>query len=142
MNSINLKSSLLLKIHTVLVLAGSSVALAGEATPVTFHVTGVRSFDGTKELCPTKNCSATTITVEGYANSVEYVLTCGEIVILEPGTSGEIHQKVVCAHVHAHTDYPANIFPDTVAFQSGPQSADTRVLVAVYHIVSERETRK
>jgi hypothetical protein len=115
-------------------------ASAQEPTRVLFHVISVRSADSTRESCPNENCSATKLTVEGHANSVEYILTCDEILLFNPEPSAGVRQRIICQHVHANAEYPAKVFAGYVIFQPVPHTSAPD-LVGTYSIVSEKETR-
>jgi hypothetical protein len=121
-----------------------NVASAGQdAVQTTFHVTSVRSEDA-KDWCEAGKCTAKTITVEGYSaakgegnSSVEYVLTCTEVIASEPTP----HYSVVCTHLHAHNDYPAKVYASAIYFGE-PETTKPDLTYAAYEIVSEKETTK
>jgi hypothetical protein len=101
---------------------------------ISLHVTAVRSEEA-HDWCTTGECSATRITVEGYSNTTEYVLDCVEVVAQKPSP----HFADYCNRVHAHNDYDAKLFTDSIAFNLvKPQSSDGSP-VSLYHIVSEKE---
>ncbi len=110
-----------------------------KGTPITFHVTAVRSEEehDVGERCQ-GDCSRTRITVEGYSNATEYVLACVEVTAYKPST----HLVVSCGRVHANNDYIARRYADSIAFgEYKPQSPDEPVASA-YEIVSEQEVNK
>ena len=117
-----------------------------EFTRAVFHVTSVRSGEA-KDWCGTGNCSAIRYTVEGYITSkddpfsVEYVLECVEVLNMIQETT------VVCAHVHAHEEYPVTVFSDGInfehQFEHKKESSDTKEpTYSGYKIVSEKEVAK
>jgi hypothetical protein len=104
---------------------------------ISFHVTGVHSEEA-HDWCATGECSATRITVEGYSNTTEYVLDCVEVITHKPSP----HYADYCDHVHAHNDYDAKLWADSIGFKPiKPQTAD-ETPVSLYHIVSEKEINK
>jgi hypothetical protein len=118
---------------SIILLAFTARAMSQQK--VTFHVTSVSQADAT-DYCT--KCNATRFTVEGYTQNkdggVKYVLECVEVI---PGESN--HKSVACFRVHAHTDYGARIFTDSVAFGSSSQSDP---VVIDYSIKSEKELKK
>ncbi len=128
----------------VLTLRGQALGQDDKGTPIVFHVTAVRSEDA-KDWCTTGECSATRYTVEGYSDVkgdsgfVEYVLDCVETLVEKPSP----HYTAVCGRVHAHNDYQAKLWSDSIFFgdETKPPSSNGVFLVA-YHIVSEREASK
>jgi hypothetical protein len=105
---------------------------------ITFHVSSVKSEDA-KDMCSsTDKCTATRFTVEGYTDTVEYVLDCVEI----RNTTPPANYVVVCPNVHAHNDYLARLGLDYIAFERVSESPSTGPSVSTYHIVSEREVGK
>lgn len=102
-----------------------------------FHVTAVRSEEA-HDWCTTGECGATRITVEGYSNTTEYVLDCVEVIAQKPSP----HYADYCDHVHAHNDYEAKLWADSIGFKPiKPQTAG-EAPVSLYHIVSEKEMSK
>lgn len=107
----------------------------GQVQNITFHVTAVRSEDAPK-VCD--DCSATKITVEGYSDTIEYVLECTEVVASKPSP----HFTVVCDRVHAGSDYDARMTVTSIWFgPDKPQSSDGP-LAGHYDIVSEKEVKR
>ena len=115
-----------------------------EATPITFHVSAVRSEEA-HDWCTSGECSATRYTVEGYSDVkgdsvlTEYLLECIEVMASKPRP----HLTNVCGRVHAHNDYEAQLWSDSIFFgdETKPQSSEGVVTVG-YHIVSEKEVKK
>jgi hypothetical protein len=111
---------------------------------ITFHVTAVRSEEA-HDYCTTGDCSATRFTVEGYSDVkgdsilTEYVLECIEVIASRPTP----HRTNVCGRVHAHNDYEAKLWSDSIFFgdETKPPSSEDLITVA-YRIVSEKEVKK
>lgn len=103
----------------------------------TLHVTSVKSEEA-KDWCTDGKCSATRYTVEGYADSVDYVLDCVQVMATEPSP----HFVTVCSHVHANSDYAVKILSDAVSFLDEAGSSGTEPSHALYQIVSEKERTK
>ena len=114
-----------------------------KGTPITFHVTAVRSEEA-RDWCTNAECSAIRYTVEGYSDVksdsslIEYVLDCVQVMVPKPSP----HFTIVCAQVHAHNDYDATLWSNAISFSPPkPQSPDAP-MAAAYQIVSEREVSK
>jgi hypothetical protein len=109
---------------------------------INFHVTSVRQEDD-KTVCQTGECSATKITVEGYANlphtgsRIDFVLTCEEYLAYKP----KPHISLSCARVHANSNYDAILYPDSIYFLNMPKPADS-AMEANYEIESDEEVNK
>jgi hypothetical protein len=112
-------------------------SLGEDTEKAMFHVTSVQSGEA-KDWCTTGKCSATKITVEGYTNSVEYVLECVQTIANEPSP----HVTVVCDHVHANSDYVVRIGADYIGFGEPQKSSETEPFHSLYQIVSEKERTK
>jgi hypothetical protein len=104
---------------------------------ISFHVTAVRSEDAT-DWCPTGECDATRITVEGYSATTEYVLDCVEVITHKPSP----HYSDYCDHVHAHNDYDATLWPANIGFKPIKSKTADGAPVSLYRIVSEKEMSK
>jgi hypothetical protein len=135
------------EIFVIAVLCGLSLSQQSlgqeKSTPITFHVTAVRTEEA-HDWCTNAECSATRYTVEGYSDIkgdsslVEYVLDCVQVMVPKPSP----HFTVVCAQVHAHNDYDAELWSNAIFFgQPKPQSSDGPMFAA-YQIVSEKEVNK
>jgi hypothetical protein len=139
----------------ILVLAGSLLMFTGhlygqsqdddgtQGTKIIFHVTSVRQEDAPND-CPTNGCEATRFTVEGYADvrhdshSTEYVLRCTEILVDKPSP----HFADTCGRVHAHNDYDATVFADTIYFADRKKKPEGAPPEALYKIMSEKEVNR
>lgn len=103
----------------------------------TLHVTSVHSEEA-KDWCESP-CTAKRIRVEGYTgpegatNSIEYLIECVEITVVNPH-----HISLACPRVHPHSDYVVYVFDDGINFDLGGQQPSTGV-VGIYDIVSEKE---
>jgi hypothetical protein len=93
------------------------------------------------DWCPTGECAATKITVDGYSKGMkslaaltEYVLQCVEVIVVKPTP----HTTIMCVHLHAHNDYPARLESTFIKFGEANQPPSDAVLSA-YGIVSEKE---
>lgn len=104
---------------------------------ISFHVTAVRSGDAT-DWCPTGECDATRITVEGYSATTVYVLDCVEVITHKPSP----HYADYCDHVHAHSDYDATLWPANIGFKPIKSKTADEAPVSLYRIVSEKEISK
>lgn len=104
---------------------------------VLFHVTAVQSGDA-HDWCTTGKCSATRFTVEGYTDSVAYVLQCVEVIANEPSP----HYANVCVHVHSHHDYEATLGTNYILFGESHKASDNEPIEVAYEIVSEKEISK
>ena len=135
------------KIFIIAIFLGVSLSERSPAqdkgTPITFHVTAVRSEEA-HDWCATGECGATRYTVEGYSDVksdsslIEYVLDCVQVMAPKPSP----HFTIVCDQVHAHNDYDATLWSNAISFSPPkPQSPDAP-MAAAYQIVSEREVSK
>jgi hypothetical protein len=110
---------------------------------ISFHVTSVRYEADPPDFCGTVECSATKITVEGYADGMQpdsrvmFVLTCDKLVSLKPAPK----VAVSCGSVHANNDYDAWVFDNSISFW--PREKYTPPpLRGSFKIVSEKEVSK
>ena len=109
---------------------------------ITFHVTSVRREEDSA-FCDTGECSATKFTIEGYADDmyrgsrVAYVLTCDEIMAVKPTP----HFTAICSKVHAHIDYDAWVFGNSIGFWPEGKHHPPPGLM-LYDIESEKEVSK
>jgi len=139
--------SLMKRIFALAVILGLSLGrILGQENgqKIMFHVTAVRSEEA-HDWCTTGECSAMRYTVEGYSDvkgdstPTECVLECVEVIASKP----KPHLTNVCGRVHAHNDYEAQLWSDSIFFgdETKPQSSEGVVTVG-YHIVSEKEVKK
>jgi len=140
-----MKSKSVLSCAFALVLAlGTGAAQESNGTRILFHVTSVRQENAPND-CPAADCEATRFTVEGYAEVrhdgalIDLVLRCSEILVGKPSP----HYAVTCGRVHAHNDYDATLYADTIYFADGPKKKpEGAPPEALYRIMSEKEADK
>jgi len=115
------------------------LSLGQDTTSASFRVTNVRT-EQAKDWCPTGECSAKRIIVEGYVGGkgepmVQYVLHCVEIVANAPTP----HFLTACVHVHAREIHVVKIGETFISFSDAKQKSQPDPVVAAYEIVSESQ---
>jgi hypothetical protein len=126
------------------ILAAAASAQTDQGQAIVFHVTSVEQGEAT-DYCTTGKCSATRFTLGGYTVedtvTIEYVLDCVEVIANEP----KPHMTAQCVHVHAHGEYPAKLYSESIFFdteKSNSTPSDSPPMLLCYQIRSEKEVRK